>query len=191
MTLLCFYQLGYDLFIVIKCPGFDCGFLENQTQHSSSTNSSGHKSYRNVANTVYTIASFGGLFSYTLLLACLLVMSRENNSSLEPSEAIDDLSSNHLRVICASFLFTIFLFLSSVGLFYYIICKSQPRDWFFVFLATGVGAQFMAQWLAIVACHVFSVSALALGKYSTTTITSSTFEVVVEVRRVMVKKKFI
>lgn len=166
MALLCCYQLGYDLYIVIKCPGYDCGFLQNLTEsHKVTTNVTVHRPYRTVANTVYTLGSFAGLFSYTLLIVCLVVMSRKSNASLEPSQAINDLSKGHLLVICASFLFTTFLFLSSVSLFYYIIVVSQPIDWFFVFLATGVGSQFIAQWLAIVACHVFAVSALALGKF--------------------------
>jgi hypothetical protein len=56
------------------------------------------------------------------------------------------------------------LFLSAVGLFYYII-RSQPKDdWYFYLMVTGVAAQFLAQWAAIVGCHAFAISSLTLGK---------------------------
>lgn len=170
LALICIFQLVYDLFVICGCPGFDCGFLKKELEggkhESHHVNAS---SFRKTSNTVYTLASFGGFFSYTILLISLLLMysrrRKYNNKAVGPSDALyDDLSNKHVKVIFTSQVILSVLFASSVVLFYYLV-HSQPRDgWYFYLMVTGVAAQFISQWAAIVGCHVFAISSLALGK---------------------------
>ena len=157
--LICLYQLVYDLYIVIACPGSDCGFVKNATESKNAP-----KTDRATENTVYTLGSLGAAASYLLLVVSLLLMDRRNNRALAPSQAIDDLSRTHTCILCASFALNFLVFASSVSLFYVIVCSSQPGGTFFYILLTGVGCQLVAQWASIVGVHVFATSSLALGK---------------------------
>lgn len=169
LALICIFQLVYDLFVVCGCPEFDCGFLEKSLENHPSTNGSAHRlPFRKTSNTVYTLASIGGLFSYTLLLISLILIRRRsnyNNLAIGPSDVLnDDLSNKQIMLIFLSQVILTVLFFSAVGLFYYLV-HDQPKDgWYFYLMILGVAAQFIAQWAAIVGCHVFAISSLALGK---------------------------
>lgn len=173
LALICVFQLVYDLFVVCGCPEFDCGFIEKQLEkqlekHPRTNASAHHSSFRKTSNTVYTLASIGGLFSYTLLLISLMLMRRRrnHNKAIGPSDILhDDLSNKQIKLIFLSQVILTMLFLSAVGLFYYLV-RNQPKDgWYYYLMILGVAAQFIAQWAAIVGCHVFAISSLALGKY--------------------------
>lgn len=157
--LICLYQLIYDLYIVIGCEGFDCGFVNNVTEAKNV-----HKSDRATENTVYTLGSLGAATSYICLVVSLLMLGSKNKKALEPCQAIKDLSETQHCILCTSISFCFLCFASSVAVFYTIVCLSQPKGKFFYILLTGVGGQFIAQWASIVGVHVFAVSSLALGK---------------------------
>lgn len=168
-ALVCTYQLVYDLMTIIGCHGLDCGFLEKeQAEDKKMHQNSSHKPYRKTANAVYTLASSGGWLSYLIFLYCLLRMTcckRDHTFPLAPSEAMSrDLSRAQVKILFACLTVICALFLTGVGLFYYII-HSQPKGAFFDELSTGVACQFIAQWCAIVACTVFGVSSFGLGGY--------------------------
>ena len=132
------------------------------------TRSSHHKDDREIANALYTIVSVAAVISYFLFIGCFIATRRNTNDTLiTPSESLDDnnndLDKKNVRCLCFAFTVITTLFLCSVAVFYAIIW-SQPRNSFFDILATGVGAQFFAQWTAITTCHVFAVSSFALGK---------------------------
>ena len=123
---------------------------------------------RKIANAVYTIVTVAAVISYFLFIGCFIATRRNTYVALiTPSESLDannnDLDKKNVRCLCFAFTVITTLFLCSVAVFYAIIW-SQPRNSFFDILATGVGAQFFAQWTAITTCHVFSVSSFALGK---------------------------
>ena len=159
------YQAVYDFYVVLGCPGFDCGFLQNSTDKNKTSH---HKDDRKIANAVYTIVSVAAVISYFLFIGCFIATRRNTYVALTtPSESLDA-NNNDLdkkNVCCLRFAFTVIttLFLCSVAVFYAIIW-SQPQNSFFDILATGVGAQFLAQWTAITICHVFAVSSFALGE---------------------------
>ena len=159
------YQAVYDFYVVLGCPGFDCGFLQNSTDKNKTSH---HKDDRKIANAVYTIFTVAAVISYFLFIGCFIATRRNTNDTLiTPSESLDDnnndLDKKNVRCLCFAFTVITTLFLCSVAVFYAIIW-SQPRNSFFDILATGVGAQFFAQWTAITTCHVFAVSSFALGK---------------------------
>ena len=157
------YQAVYDFYVVLGCPGFDCGFLQNSTDKNKTSH---HKDDRKIANAVYTIFTVAAVISYFLFIGCFIATRR--NAVATPSESLDPNNNDvdKKNVCCLFFAFTVIttLFLCSVAVFYAIIWKSQPRNSFFDILATGVGAQFFAQWTAITTCHVFAVSSFALCK---------------------------
>ncbi|XP_022793630.1 uncharacterized protein LOC111332540 isoform X2 [Stylophora pistillata] len=164
VSLLCFYQAVYDFYVVLGCHGFDCSFLQNSTD---SKKPSHHKDDRHVANAVYTIVSLAAVVSYLLFIRCFIVAKHKNSSMVAPSESLmDDLSRTDCWWLCLTFALITMLFLSSVAVFYVIIWISQPKDNYFIFLATGVGAQFFAQWTAITTCHVFAVSSFSIGTFA-------------------------
>ena len=159
------YQAVYDFYVVLGCPGFDCGFLQNSTDKNKTSH---HKDDREIANAVYTIVTVAAVISYFLFIGCFIATRRNTYAALiTPSESLDannnDLDKKNVRCLCFAFTVITTLFLCSVAVFYAIIWKSQPRNSFFDILATGVGAQFFAQWTAITTCHVFAVSSFALG----------------------------
>ena len=159
------YQAVYDFYVVLGCPGFDCGFLQNSTDKNKTSH---HKDDRKIANAVYTIVTIAAVISYFLFIGCFIATRRNTYVALiTPSESLDennnDLDKKNVRCLCFAFTVITTLFLCSVAVFYAIIW-SQPRNSFFDILATGVGAQFFAQWTAITTCHVFAVSSFALGK---------------------------
>ena len=160
------YQAVYDFYVVLGCPGFDCGFLQNSTDKNKTSH---HKDDRKIANAVYTIFTVAAVISYFLFIGCFIATRRNTYVALiTPSESLDannnDLDKKNVCCLCFAFTVITTLFLCSVALFYAIIWKSQPRNSFFDTLATGVGAQFFAQWTAITTCHVFAVSSFALCK---------------------------
>ncbi|XP_020907649.2 uncharacterized protein LOC110245702 [Exaiptasia diaphana] len=169
LALICIFQLVYDLFVVSGCPGFDCGFLVKTIEAKPNASAPHRSSFRKTSNTVYTLASVGGLFSYTLLLLSLmLILNRRRkyaNKAIGPSDALyEDLTNTQIKIIFTSQVILTFLFVSAVVLFG-ILVRDQPRDgWYFYLMITGVAAQFIAQWAAIVGCHVFAISSLSLGK---------------------------
>ena len=159
------YQAVYDFYVVLGCPGFDCGFLQNSTDKNKTSH---HKDDRKIANAVYTIVTVAAVISYFLFIGCFIATRRNTYVALiTPSESLDannnDLDKKNVHCLCFAFTVITTLFLCSVAVFYAIIW-SQPRNSFFDILATGVGAQFFAQWTAITTCHVFAVSSFALGK---------------------------
>ena len=132
------------------------------------TRPSHHKDDREIANALYTIVSVAAVISYFLFIGCFIATRRNTYVALiTPSESLDannnDLDKKNVHCLCFAFTVITTLFLCSVAVFYAIIC-SQPRNSFFDILATGVGAQFFAQWTAITTCHVFAVSSFALCK---------------------------
>ena len=157
------YQAVYDFYVVLGCPGFDCGFLQNSTDKNKTSH---HKDDRKIANAVYTIFTVAAVISYFLFIGCFIATGR-NAYVATPSESLDannnDVHKNNVCCLCFAFTVITTLFLCSVAVFYAIIW-SQPRNSFFDILATGVGAQFFAQWTAITTCHVFAVSSFALCK---------------------------
>ena len=157
------YQAVYDFYVVLGCPGFDCGFLQNSTDIKNKT--SHHKDDRKIANAVYTIFTVAAVTSYFLFIGCFIATRR--NAVATPSESLDpnnnDVDKRNVCCLCFAFTVITTLFLCSVAVFYAIIW-SQPRNSFFDILATGVGAQFFAQWTAITTCHMFAVSSFALCK---------------------------
>ena len=157
------YQAVYDFYVVLGCPGFDCGFLQNSTDKNKTSH---HKDDRKIANAVYTTFTIAAVISYFLFIGCFIATGR--NAVATPSESLDpnnnDMDKKNVRCLCFAFTVITTLFLCSVAVFYAIIWKSQPRNSFFDILATGVGAQFFAQWSAITTCHVFAVSSFALCK---------------------------
>ena len=157
------YQAVYDFYVVLGCPGFDCGFLQNSTDKNKTSH---HKDDRKIANAVYTIFTVAAVISYFLCIGCFIATKRSVYVAT-PSKSLDANNNdvNKKNVCCLCFAFTVIttLFLCSVAVFYAIIW-SQPRNSFFDILATGVGAQFFAQWTAITTCHVFAVSSFALCK---------------------------
>ena len=159
----CIYQLVFDLRTVLRCKGFDCGFLEKEQAEISKLHPNFTAPYRITSNTVYTLTSAGGFLSYIFLLICLLKLERKRDCALAPSEALRDLSRTHAKVLFASLAFMTMLFLTAVVVFYYIV-RNQPKDNFFIEMSTGVGCQFIAQGSAIVACIVFGISSFGLGK---------------------------
>ena len=167
-TAVCTFQLIYDLMTVIGCRGLDCGFLKKQQAEDRKIHpNSSHKPYRETADTVYTLASVGGCLSYILLFYCLSRMKCKRDNALAPSAALKrDLSRTQLAFIFVCLAVMGLLFLSGVGLFYYIV-RNQPKGAFFDEMASGVGCQLVAQWCAVVACTVFSVSSSGLGEYNT------------------------
>ena len=158
------YQAVYDFYVVLGCPGFDCGFLQNSTDKNKTSH---HKDDRKIANAVYTIFTVAAVISYFLFIGCFIA-TRRNPYVETPSESLDannnDVDKKNTCCLCFAFTVITTLFLCSVAVFYAIIWKSQPRNSFFDTLATGVGAQFFAQWTAITTCHVFAVSSFALCK---------------------------
>ena len=160
------YQAVYDFYVVLGCPGFDCGFLQNSTDKNKTSH---HKDDREIANVLYTIVSVAAVISYFLFIGCFIATRRNTYVALiTPSESLDannnDLDKKNVCCLCFAFTVITTLFLCSVAVFYAIIWKSQPRNSYFDTLATGVGAQFFAQWTAITTCHVFAVSSFALCK---------------------------
>ncbi|XP_028415748.1 uncharacterized protein LOC114539320 [Dendronephthya gigantea] len=172
---ICIFQLVYDLVVVCGCPGFDCGFLEKKLKGDRSSNASLGAPDRKTSNAVYTLASIGGSFSYTLLLKSLLLMYRRqrqgNGQAISPSDALfDDLSNTQVKYIFLSQITLASLFVSAVVMFYY-LTRTQPRDgWYYYLMIFGVAAQFMAQWAAIVGCHAFAIASLALGTLANDTV---------------------
>ena len=157
---ICIYQFVYDLYVVLRCRGFDCGFLQNSTDKKPAH----HKDDRKIENAVYTIASLAAVISYLLFIVCFIVAKRKNSTLVSPSESMmTDLGTKDVRLLCFVFIVITMLYLCSIAMFYSIIW-SQPRDLYFDILATGVGAMFMAHWTGITTCHVFAVSSFALGK---------------------------
>ena len=133
------------------------------------TRSSHHKDDREIANALYTIVSVAAVISYFLFIGCFIATRRNTYVALiTPSESLDannnDLDKKNVCCLCFAFTVITTLFLCSVAVFCAIIWKSQPRNSFFDTLATGVGAQFFAQWTAITTCHVFAVTSFALCK---------------------------
>ena len=159
------YQTVYDFYVVLGCPGFDCGFLQNSTNKNKTSH---HKDDRKIANAVYTIVTVAAVISYFLFCFCFIATKGNTYVALTtPSESLNA-NNNDLdkkNVCCLRFAFTVIttLFLCSVAVFYAIIW-SQPRNSFFDILATGVGAQFFAQLTAITTCHVFAVISFTLCK---------------------------
>lgn len=162
VSLICIYQAVYDFYVVLGCHGFDCSFLQNSTDSKKPSN---HKDDRHVANAVYTIVSLAAVISYLLFIRCFIIAKRKDSALVAPSDSLkDDLNRADGWWLCFIFIVITALYLSSVTVFYAIIWNSQPRDSYFTILATGVGAQFLAQWTAITTCHVFAVSAFTIGK---------------------------
>ena len=160
--LICIYQAVYDFYVVLGCHGFDCSFLQNSTD---SKKPSHHKDDRRVANAVYTIVSLAAVVSYLFFIRCFIVAKQKNSAMVAPSDLLmEDLTRTDCWWLCLIFTSITMLYLSSVAVFYAIIWISQPKDSYFTFLATGVGAQFFAQWTAITTCHVFGVSSFAVGE---------------------------
>ena len=155
VTAVCVYQAVYDFYVVLGCPGFDCGFLQNSTDPK---NLSHHKDDRQIGNTVYTIDSLAAVVSYVLFIGCFIVARRKDSALVAPSESLKkDLETPSVWCLCFAFVIITVLYLTSVAMFYAIIW-SQPRNSKFDILATGVGMQLLAQWTAITICHVFAVS---------------------------------
>ena len=174
--LIVLYQAVYDFYVVLGCPGFDCGFLQNSTDKNKTSH---HKDDRKIANAVYTIFTVAAVISYFLFIGCFIATRRNTYAALiTPSESLDannnDLDKKNVRCLCFAFTVITTLFLCSGAVFYAIIW-SQPRNSFFDILATGVGAQFFAQWTAITTCHVFAVSSFALCKSYFKKVTSPPF----------------
>ena len=162
VSLICIYQAVYDFYFVLGCHGFDCSFLQNSTV---SKKPSHHKDDRHVANAVYRIVSLAAVVSYLFFIRCFIVAKHKNSAMVAPSELLmEDLTRTDCQWLCLIFILITILYLSSVAVFYAIIWISQPKDSYFTILATGVGAQFIAQWTAITTCHVFGVSSFAVGE---------------------------
>ena len=162
VSAICVYQAVYDFYVVLGCRGFDCGFLQNSTDKKPH-----HKDDRKIANAVYTIASLAAVISYLLFIACFIVAKRKSSALVPPSESmVNDLDGKVVLWLFFAFLAITMFHLFSIAVFYAIIWR-QPRNSYFDILATGVGAQFFAHWTGITTCHVFAVSAFALGKLST------------------------
>ena len=161
VSLLCIYQAVYDMYVVLGCKGFDCGFLQNTTDK----NVTHHKDDRKLSNAVYSIASLGAVLSYGFIVVCFILAVRRNDSTLvSPADTMaGNLSNKDALQLCLYFVLIAALYVCSVVLFYVII-RNQKRGATFDFLATGVASQFFAQWTAITTCHVFAVSSFALGK---------------------------
>ena len=153
---------------MLGCHGFDCSFLQNSTD---SKKPSHHKDDRVVANAVYTIVSLAAVISYLFFIRCFIVAKQKNSAMVAPSELLmEDLTRTDCWWLCLIFTSITMLYLSSAAVFYAIIWISQPKYYYFTILATGVGAQFFAQWTAITTCHVFGVSSFAVGKLYSETI---------------------
>lgn len=162
VSVICIYQAVYDFYVVVGCPGFDCGFLQNSTDK----NHSHHKDDRQIANTVYTIASVGAVLSYSLFICCFMRAKRKDCALVPPVDNMaDDLHEKDAWKLCLYFSFISAFYLCSVVVFYAIVW-GQKRGTFFDILTTGVAAQFFAQWTAITTCHVFAVSAYSLGTFA-------------------------
>lgn len=163
VSLLCIYQALYDMYVVLGCKGFDCGFLENTTDKHVSH----HKDDRKLSNAVYTIASLGAVLSYGFILVCfILAKQRKDFTLVSPADTMArNLGNEDALLLCLCFVPITALYVCSVVLFYVII-RNQKRGTAFDVLATGVASQFVAQWTAITTCHVFAVSSLALGTFA-------------------------
>ena len=160
VSLLCIYQAVYDMYVVLGCKGFDCGFLQNTTDK----NVTHHKDDRRISNAVYTIASLGAVLSYGFILACFILAERRDSALVSPADTMaENLDNKDAFQLSLYFVSIAALYLSSVVVFY-VIVWSQKRGTFFDILATGVASQFFAQWTAITTCHVFAVSSFTLGK---------------------------
>ena len=161
VSLLCIYQAVYDMYVVLGCKGFDCGFLQNTTDK----NVTHHKDDRKLSNAVYTIASLGAVLSYGFIVVCfILAKQRKDFTLVSPADTMArNLCNKDVLQLCLYFVLITALYVCSVVLFYVII-RNQKRGATFDFLATGVASQFFAQLTAITTCHVFAVSAFALGE---------------------------
>jgi len=159
VTAICVYQAVYDLYVVLGCRGFDCGFLQNTTDKKPAH----HKPDREIANAVYTIVSLAAVISYITFIGCFIIANRKDSALVPPSETMmDDLVRKDAWCLYFAFVLVTVLYLCSAAVFYAIVW-SQPRNSFFNILATGVGSQFFAQWTAITTCHVFAVSSFTVG----------------------------
>ena len=124
------YQAVYDFYVVLGCPGFDCGFLQNSTDKNKTSH---HKDDRKIANAVYTIVTVAAVISYFLFIGCFIATRRNTYVALiTPSESLDannnDLDKKNVCCLCFAFTVITTLFLCSVAVFYAIIWKSQPRN---------------------------------------------------------------
>ena len=124
------YQAVYDFYVVLGCPGFDCGFLQNSTDKNKTSH---HKDDRKIANAVYTIVTVAAVISYFLFIGCFIATRRNTYVALITLSESLDANNNDLdkkNVCCLCFAFTVIttLFLCSVAVFYAIIWKSQPRN---------------------------------------------------------------
>ena len=158
LLLLSSFQLVYDLFTVFKCPNFDCRFLIDNKTHVNPT--------RTAQNAAYTLASTGGFFSYTFMIATLYIAYKKKNA-LIPRNSIGDVQKEHLYflVILASIL--VVSWVGTTSIFYYLVRDQISSKSKFIILATGVGSQLVTQWTGIIACFVFAASSFALGKFQT------------------------
>ncbi|KAK2572473.1 hypothetical protein P5673_002722 [Acropora cervicornis] len=163
VSLLCIYQAVYDMYVVLGCKGFDCGFLQNTTDK----NVTHHKDDRKLSNAVYTIASLGAVLSYGFIVVCfILAKQRKDFTLVSPADTMArNLCNKDVLQLCLYFVPITALYVCSVVLFYVII-RNQKRGATFDFLATGVASQFFAQLTAITTCHVFAVSSFALGTFA-------------------------
>ncbi|XP_074613272.1 uncharacterized protein LOC141873245 [Acropora palmata] len=163
VSLLCIYQAVYDMYVVLGCKGFDCGFLQNTTDK----NVTHHKDDRKLSNAVYTIASLGAVLSYGFIVVCfILAKQRKDFTLVSPADTMArNLCNKDVLQLCLYFVLITALYVCSVVLFYVII-RNQKRGATFDFLATGVASQFFAQLTAITTCHVFAVSSFALGTFA-------------------------
>ena len=81
------YQAVYDFYVVLGCPGFDCGFLQNSTDKNKTSH---HKDDREIANALYTIVSVAAVISYFLFIGCFIATRRNTYVALiTPSESLD------------------------------------------------------------------------------------------------------
>ena len=166
ILLICWFQVVYDLFVVLNCPYFDCRFLQKEHHHQNTSNAQRNPT-RAAQNATYTLASLGGCFSYTWMLYFLWVSGKSKKNSIVPYTVFRDLNRKHMAILFWFVTFLTCVYVASVSLFYYMI-RNQPKNKNFVILVIGVGSQFVAQWTGITSCFVFGASTLAVGKLTLT-----------------------
>ena len=163
-TLVCIFQTIYRLFIYFGCLDFDCHFMQNSTSEAKSTQV--HKDDHSTSNAVFSIASFAADLSYVVLVCSFLVAKRMDSALVAPSETLTkDLNNTDVTLLFFTFTFINTSLLSLAVSFYLLPSSNEMRNPSFSLAEiAGTAGQVLVHWTSINTCHVFAVSAAAIGK---------------------------
>ena len=163
-VLVCIFQTIYRLFIDFGCVDFDCHFMQNSTSEAKSTQV--HKDDVSTGNAVFSVASFAADLSYVVLVCSFLVAKRMDSALVAPSETLTkDLNNTDVTLLFFTFTFINTSLLSLAVSFYLLPSSNEMRNPSFSLAEiAGTAGQVLVHWTSINTCHVFAVSAAAIGK---------------------------